>query len=109
MVYEANARIRDPVYGTAGAIFQLQKQVEELQAELARAQAEAVKVHAQNANLMALICMRMSQTLNEGNNLATADSLAAAATSPCFLQSDSFYVDESSLQGAAIWEEPLWT
>ncbi|KAK1284150.1 LOB domain-containing protein 11 [Acorus calamus] len=27
MVYEANARIRDPVYGCAGAICQLQKQV----------------------------------------------------------------------------------
>ncbi|KAG5239743.1 LOB domain-containing protein [Salix suchowensis] len=36
MVYEANARIRDPVYGCAGAISQLQKQVSDLQAQLAK-------------------------------------------------------------------------
>lgn len=40
MVYEANVRIRDPVYGCAGAISKLQKQLSELQAELAVTQAE---------------------------------------------------------------------
>lgn len=40
MVYEANARIRDPVYGCAGAISHLQKQLNEVQAELAMVQAE---------------------------------------------------------------------
>lgn len=40
MVYEANARIRDPVYGCAGAISNLQKQLREVQVELAKAQAE---------------------------------------------------------------------
>ena len=40
MVYEASARIRDPVYGCAGAICQLQKQVNDLKAQLARAHAE---------------------------------------------------------------------
>ncbi|GAY66586.1 hypothetical protein CUMW_249930 [Citrus unshiu] len=39
MVYEANSRIRDPVYGCAGAVGHMQKQVSELQAELAKAQA----------------------------------------------------------------------
>ncbi|KAI4385724.1 hypothetical protein MLD38_003719 [Melastoma candidum] len=51
MVYEANARMRDPVYGCAGAICQLQKQVTELQEQLARAQAELV----QHANYLALV------------------------------------------------------
>ncbi|XAR56097.1 hypothetical protein NMG60_11036422 [Bertholletia excelsa] len=60
MVYEANARLRDPVYGCAGAIFQLQKQVSELQAELAKTRAELVNMQSQQANLMALICMKMS-------------------------------------------------
>ncbi|XP_065009973.1 LOB domain-containing protein 1-like [Musa acuminata AAA Group] len=105
MVYEANARIRDPVYGCAGAIFQLQRQVNELQAQLARAQAEAVNVQAQNANVMALICMGMSHTLHDGAALAV-DALAAAPLN------DSFSLDDGSLHGgagAAIWEAPIWT
>ncbi|XP_074583890.1 LOB domain-containing protein 1-like [Curcuma longa] len=61
MVYEASARIRDPVYGCAGAICHLQKQVSELQAQLARTQAELINLQAQNKNLVALICMEMEQ------------------------------------------------
>ncbi|CAI0442858.1 unnamed protein product [Linum tenue] len=89
MVYEAHARIRDPVYGCAGAICQLQKQIGELQAQLARAQAEAASMQTQQAHLVALIYMEMQTTphhhhLQSSNNIDTA----------CFL-------DES-------WE-PLWT
>ncbi|GAV66558.1 DUF260 domain-containing protein [Cephalotus follicularis] len=40
LVYEANARVRDPVYGCAGAISYLQNQVSQLQMQLAVAQAE---------------------------------------------------------------------
>ncbi|KAF1881413.1 hypothetical protein Lal_00023449 [Lupinus albus] len=42
MVYEANARVKDPVYGCAGAISSLQQQVDVLQTQLALAQAEIV-------------------------------------------------------------------
>ncbi|XP_042503333.1 LOB domain-containing protein 1-like [Macadamia integrifolia] len=34
IVYEASARLRDPVYGISGAIFHLQKQVQELELQL---------------------------------------------------------------------------
>ena len=47
MVYEANARIRDPVYGCAGAISHLQKQLNDVQAELAMAQAEIFIMQSQ--------------------------------------------------------------
>ncbi|KAK4785164.1 hypothetical protein SAY86_001853 [Trapa natans] len=60
MVYEADTRIRDPVYGCAGAICQLQKQVSELQAELAKAQAELVCIQCQQANLTHTLCMEMA-------------------------------------------------
>ncbi|KAK1412741.1 hypothetical protein QVD17_34229 [Tagetes erecta] len=40
LVYEANARMRDPVYGCVGAISYLQNQVSQLQMQLAVAQAE---------------------------------------------------------------------
>uniref|UniRef100_A0ACD5X5R5 Uncharacterized protein n=1 Tax=Avena sativa TaxID=4498 RepID=A0ACD5X5R5_AVESA len=36
LVYEANARVRDPIYGCVGAITSLQRQVESLQAEMIR-------------------------------------------------------------------------
>ncbi|XP_051119878.1 LOB domain-containing protein 1-like [Andrographis paniculata] len=55
MVYEANARLRDPVYGCAGVISQLQKQINKLQAELAKAQAEVIKMQFQNSELYELI------------------------------------------------------
>lgn len=42
MVYEANARVRDPVYGCVGAISSLQQQVDVLQTQLALAQAEVL-------------------------------------------------------------------
>ncbi|KAL3618631.1 hypothetical protein CASFOL_037713 [Castilleja foliolosa] len=56
MVYEDNARLRDLVYSCAGAICQLQSQINELQEQLAKAQAEMLNLQCQNKNLMAMIC-----------------------------------------------------
>ncbi|KAI4365248.1 hypothetical protein MLD38_021247 [Melastoma candidum] len=51
MVYEANARMRDPVYGCVGAISSLQQQIDLLQTQLALAQAEVVHLRVrQNAS-----------------------------------------------------------
>ncbi|XP_028784491.1 LOB domain-containing protein 12-like [Neltuma alba] len=47
LVYEANARVRDPVYGCVGAISYLQNQVSELQMQLAVAQAEILCIQMQ--------------------------------------------------------------
>ncbi|WKA01103.1 hypothetical protein VitviT2T_019401 [Vitis vinifera] len=47
MVYEANARIRDPVYGCAGAISHLLKRLNDVQAELAMTQAEILIMQSQ--------------------------------------------------------------
>ena len=46
-MYEAHARIRDPVYGCAGAISQLQKQLDDLQTELAMTQAKLLLIRCQ--------------------------------------------------------------
>ncbi|KAI3831368.1 hypothetical protein MKW92_049708 [Papaver armeniacum] len=61
MVYEANSRIRDPVYGCAGTIYQLQKQVCDLQAQLAKSQAEIVSMQCQQAHFVGPLCMEMKQ------------------------------------------------
>ncbi|KAG8370904.1 hypothetical protein BUALT_Bualt13G0031900 [Buddleja alternifolia] len=42
IVYEANIRVRDPVYGCKGAISSLQQQIDVLQTQLALAEAEVV-------------------------------------------------------------------
>ena len=52
LVYEANARVRDPVYGCVGAISSLQQQVEALQAQLALAQAEMVRLKMSNGYIV---------------------------------------------------------
>ncbi|CAA2993778.1 receptor-like serine threonine- kinase SD1-8 isoform X1 [Olea europaea subsp. europaea] len=91
MVYDAHARLRDPVYGCAGAICQLQKQISELQAELAKSQAEILSMQYQNANLVESIYQKMLQ--NQEN-------------SPQYQQDEDsrFFLDESFLG-----LEPLWT
>ncbi|PIN16131.1 hypothetical protein CDL12_11219 [Handroanthus impetiginosus] len=107
MVYEANARLRDPVYGCAGAICQLQKQVIELQEQLAKAQAEIINIQCQNANLMALICtMEFSQSsqTTAPNNLR---SLSNFASSPRSDLSDTGFLSESNL--GLLYDQSLWT
>ncbi|KAG8380888.1 hypothetical protein BUALT_Bualt06G0063500 [Buddleja alternifolia] len=47
LVYEANARARDPVYGCVGAISYLQNQVSQLQMQLAVTQAEILCIQMQ--------------------------------------------------------------
>lgn len=123
MVYEASARIRDPVYGCAGAICQLQKQVSELQAQLAKAQAEVVNMQCQQANLVALICMEMAQSqqgYNNNNNNSPPtpphhqqsldgsinDITSALMSSNQGNNSLSFLDDNNTL--GSLWE-PLWT
>ncbi|KAH9316595.1 hypothetical protein KI387_025222, partial [Taxus chinensis] len=46
MVYEATARVEDPVYGCTGAVCRLQKQVSSLQSQLATTQAELLNTKA---------------------------------------------------------------
>ncbi|KAL2332060.1 hypothetical protein Fmac_019641 [Flemingia macrophylla] len=106
MVYEAGARIRDPVYGCAGAICQLQKQVNELQAQLAKAQAEVVNMQYQQANLVALICMEMTQTPQESPQQSVDNFISSPSHSSGYQNNLNFFEENTSLN--SMWE-PLWT
>eukprot|EP01018_Ginkgo_biloba_P026471 Gb_40645 [translate_table: standard] len=55
MVYEANARLKDPVYGCTGIISQLLQQNSELKSQLATAQAELQQMHSKYTDLLAVI------------------------------------------------------
>ncbi|CAI9770840.1 unnamed protein product [Fraxinus pennsylvanica] len=94
MVYEANARLRDPVYGCAGAICHLQKQVNELEEQLAKAKAEILNMHCQQTNLMALIWMEMAQSSPMSSSEQSLDNIIN-------------FQDENNLE--YLWEQPLWT
>ncbi|GMH23416.1 hypothetical protein Nepgr_025259 [Nepenthes gracilis] len=67
MAYEAEARVRDPVYGCVGAISYLQRQVQRLQKEL----------YAINADLLNYACSEIHQTAER----ATAPSLPLGGSS----------------------------
>ncbi|XP_073006946.1 LOB domain-containing protein 1-like [Typha latifolia] len=100
MVYEANARVRDPVYGCAGVVFQLQKQVSELQVQLARAQAELI-------NMCMGMDMDMAQLQKQRSN-ALQPLNAFSIASPHAYQGDPFFFADDGGHNS-IWEEPLWT
>ncbi|RLM98082.1 LOB domain-containing protein 1 [Panicum miliaceum] len=116
MVYEASARIRDPVYGCAGAICQLQKQVNDLKAQLARAHAELAGARAQHAHLIALLCVEVAAASSPAYCTVDYPSAQLAAAAPA-AQADALYVIDGGsgsglqLQASPVsWaDEPLWT
>ncbi|KAE8683660.1 LOB domain-containing protein 11 [Hibiscus syriacus] len=96
MVYEANARIRDPVYGCAGAICQLQKQINELQAQLAKARAEVTNMQLQQANLAAVLCMEMAQSTSPQPSSQQSMDISL---NPSLMEDNNNF--------GSLWE-PLW-
>ncbi|KAI7738678.1 hypothetical protein M8C21_012370 [Ambrosia artemisiifolia] len=74
LVYEANARMRDPVYGCVGAISYLQNQVSQLQMQLAVAQTEilCIQMHQGTDQLAAthpsMVDCDVKSLLLSGNN-----------------------------------------
>ncbi|KAF8026876.1 hypothetical protein BT93_F3387 [Corymbia citriodora subsp. variegata] len=68
MVYEANARVRDPVYGCVGAISSLQQQVDVLQNQLALAQAEVVHMRLQTHQFPSTSSSAMAATNNNSSH-----------------------------------------
>ena len=70
-MYEASARMRDPVYGCVGAISYLQKQISQLQMQLAIAQAEILYLKMQQAG--SLGCQRLS---DEDDRIASVAAIS---------------------------------
>ncbi|KAK9063005.1 hypothetical protein SSX86_016875 [Deinandra increscens subsp. villosa] len=95
MVYEANARLRDPVYGCAGAICQLQKQVSELQAELAKAKAEVLNMQCQHSSLLSMFFAEMDE------------QLVSPPTPPPY-ENLNFFTGTDDVNLGGVFE-PLWT
>ncbi|KAK4376123.1 hypothetical protein RND71_006800 [Anisodus tanguticus] len=103
LVYEANARVRDPVYGCVGAISFLQNQVSQLQMQLAVAQAEILCIQMQQEPVPSLPITLMepedkspfsTSNNNFNNNLQQYLSFASSS---------------SSIMQDPVKRESLWT
>lgn len=66
-MYEANVRLRDPVYGCMGAVVALQQQVQALQAELTAVRSEILK-YKQREAVATLIVPSNSQVAGYHNS-----------------------------------------
>ncbi|CAA6658044.1 unnamed protein product [Spirodela intermedia] len=98
MVYEANARLRDPVYGCVAAISTLQHQVEVLQAQLAIAQAEMVRLRLWHKIFLAATGETVGSTSGGGGGVGATNS---PGSKPIF--SGDVVMDQ-----ALAMDEPLW-
>ncbi|CAI0549020.1 unnamed protein product [Linum tenue] len=115
LVYEANARVRDPVYGCVGAISFLQNQVSQLQMQLALAQTDilCIQMHhdpaavATTANLQ-LDHQQQQLALVNHNHHDLADSKSLLLNHP-YLNFATSGVNNVMIQQDPLKRESLWT
>jgi hypothetical protein len=110
LVYEANARMRDPVYGCVGAISYLQQQVSQLQMQLALAKAEILCVQVQHDGCpTASPPPPPSQQLMQNGLMNMLNSTAAAHQQQQQQQQQMLGNSVVTLQEACLKKESLWT
>ncbi|KAB1222157.1 LOB domain-containing protein 4 [Morella rubra] len=97
MVYEANARVRDPVYGCVGAISSLQQQIDALQTQLALAQAEVVHLRVRQTGSFSNHGVHPVSPSSSGS---PSSRLMASHAKPIF--DIDMVVDQASL-GESMW------
>lgn len=100
MVYEANARVRDPVYGCVGAISSLQQQIDLLQTQLALAQAEVVHLRVRQAASVSTTRHPISPSNSTASPSPSSNFMPPSHTKP-FFEMD-MVVDHDSL-GESVW------
>ncbi|XP_074583550.1 LOB domain-containing protein 12-like [Curcuma longa] len=98
LVYEANARMKDPVYGCVGTISYLHNQVSQLQMQLAVAQAE-------------ILCLKMQQESSSASSSLLSNRHDAQENKAFVFQHSSFdspreFINYSSSRNH-VAQEPL--
>ncbi|RRT76127.1 hypothetical protein B296_00007464 [Ensete ventricosum] len=101
LVYEANIRLRDPVYGCLGVISTLQQQVQALEAELAAVKAQILKCkYRQTAAAAAAILPTPHAAaflISNGVISGAAPRAPASSSSSMFAAAASSSTDYSSI------------
>ncbi|XP_008776451.1 LOB domain-containing protein 15-like [Phoenix dactylifera] len=101
LVYEANVRLRDPVYGCMGAISELQQQVQALEAELAAVRAEILNYKYRSASATVLPTSHAAALLASSGEVSVAapppiTTPTAPPAAPAAASSSSMYTAASS-------------
>nr|XP_010923742.2 LOB domain-containing protein 4 [Elaeis guineensis] len=110
LVYEANARVRDPVYGCVGAISSLQNQIEALQTQLAIAQAEMVHLRMRHATYLGSRSPMMVEMASTGTS-----SSSMLLPKQQLMKTDQhgpkpvFALDMVMLDQTSFGEPPIWS
>lgn len=86
MVYEATARLRDPVYGSVGSIFHLQKMVQEIKLQLESVRAQLSDSQKHRDQLLGILM-----------NLHDHLDLVSPINDPVLLDRDSFTLDDETM------------
>ncbi|RZR86130.1 hypothetical protein BHM03_00013247 [Ensete ventricosum] len=109
LVYEANARVRDPVYGCVGAITSLHCQIQVLQAQLAVARAKMVHLRTSNAAYLA----RFSHTAMATSSTSCTGSSFMSPAHKQLMEPDTtksvFPLDLAMLDQSNLGEPPIWS
>eukprot|EP01018_Ginkgo_biloba_P000033 Gb_20398 [translate_table: standard] len=85
LVYEANARITDPVYGCMGVISNLQHQIQSLQSELNALHSELIRYRCQENPNIATASMAMARYPSNIGRHESVCSQASASTNSAVL------------------------
>ncbi|GMI96931.1 PEACOCK 1 [Hibiscus trionum] len=101
LVYEANARVRDPVYGCVGAISYLQNQVSELQMQLAVAQTEILCIQMQQQE--SALPTQMHQDHKSFLLLPTNDNIDSISQYLNLASSSTVMQDPAPLKIESLW------
>ncbi|KAH8489659.1 hypothetical protein Peur_058883 [Populus x canadensis] len=98
IIYEATSRLRDPVYGSAGTIFHLQRMVEELKMQVESMRAQVVQLQEQRNQLLGILM-----------NVRHLDSTSSVNDSK--LDGGNFMLDEDSMayDPMTFFTENGWT
>lgn len=107
LVYEANARMRDPVYGCVGAISYLQNQISQLQMQLAVAQAEIlyIQMQQQHEEESAVVLPTAQMVVDPDEK----SSLLLSTSNFSNLQQYLSFASSSSVIQDPLKRESLWT
>eukprot|EP00253_Pinus_taeda_P004322 PITA_04322 len=100
MVYEAQTRVVDPIYGCAGIVANMQEQMTRLQIQLARAQADIVSLRLQRDQAL------LSNVTNAANNMTIGQLATMHGTSPA--SETGQQVRPFFVQGANGSKESMW-
>ncbi|XP_077236938.1 LOB domain-containing protein 15 isoform X1 [Tasmannia lanceolata] len=105
LVYEANVRLRDPVYGCMGAISALQQQVQSLQAELNAVRTEILKYKYRDCNANIIPSSHANLLASSAGSVADQPAPPPPSLPPSTASPSSIYTPSSTTSYSSVLTE----